>query len=146
MHWSISEFDYLILQVSNTKNIISKIENINNFFSNISEDSSYPVIASVNDYDFEKIFEENIYNDIMEIIAHNNASIEQNFISLCLTNNTDQNDQHRFKLSNIAEILEIIGSNGEFSFSDKLNMFELSQLKFYEYNGVICLVANFSDN
>lgn len=144
MHWSISEFDYLILQVPNTKNIINKIDNINNFFSNISDDDSYPIIVSVNDNDFEEIFEQDIYIDIMEIIAYNNGSIEENFISLCLRNNTDTNtDNHRFKFSNIAEILEIIGSNGEFSFSNKLNMFELNELKFYEYNGIICLVANF---
>lgn len=149
MHWSISKFDYIILQVSNTKNIVDKVNKINNMFQNLSEDNDYPFIVSVSDTEFEEIYEKNIYNDIMSIIAHNNGVIEENFISLCLIDEhiddqyQNQQSKSRFTLGNISEIISIIGSNGEFSFSDKLNMFDLNELKFYENDGFIVLVASF---
>jgi len=143
MHWSISKFDYIILQVSNTKNIVDKVNEINNMFQNLSEDNDYPFIVSVSDNNFVEIYEQNIYNDIMSIIAHNNGVIEENFISLCLIDKQNQEYQPRFTLGNISEIISIIGSNSDFSFSDKLNMFDLNELKFYENNGFVVLVASF---
>ena len=143
MHWSISKFDYIILQVSNTVNIVDKVNEINNMFQNLSEDNDYPFIVSVSDNNFMEIYEQNINNDIMSIIAHNNGVIEENFISLCLIDKQNQEHQPRFTLGNISEIISIIGSNGEFSFSDKLNMFDLNELKFYENDGFVVLVASF---
>lgn len=159
MHFSISEFDYLIIQTKNTSQLLYNVDDIENIFKNLTEDNSYPFIVSIK-YDLNKIsiYDDDIHDDIINIINHNNEQLDNNYISFYMKTKIEpiepiepieqieQIEQvERFKLSNIAEIIEIIGVGTDFSTpdSDSLHMTALTELKFYEKNGIIVLVASF---
>jgi hypothetical protein len=170
MHFSISTFDYLIIRINNTKAIIDNVEEINNFFSTISEDNSYPAIVSINynngpNQSVCNVYDSVSYNKINFIMKKNNGTESLNYIAfnLIYTSNDQLNEQlddeidelsgnsisvnnndfNKFKFSNVADILDIIGTNTQFSFCDNLFMNNINELKFYEFNGTIVLEVDF---
>jgi hypothetical protein len=163
MHFSISTFDYLIIKINGTKGIVDKVDEINNFFSTISEDNSYPAIISVS-YNNEQnninkvcnVYDSIAYNKINFIVQKNNGIENTDYIAFNLIQsneieNVDVMDDlyqlnttdNKFKFSNVADILDIIGSSAQFSFCDNLYMNNINELKFYELNGKIVLEVEF---
>ena len=159
MHFSISTFDYLIVKIDDTKNIINKVEEINNFFSTISEDNNYPAIVYINyNNDSGKlvsnIYDSISYNKINSIIKkyneiENSNCIIFNLIQLSNNNLDKYKDEQfnemsdKFNFSNVADILDIIGTNTQFSFCDNLYMNNINKLNFYEYNSKVILEVEF---
>ena len=72
-----------------------------------------------------------------------------NLIQLSNNNSDKYKDEQfdeisdKFNFSNVADILDIIGTNTQFSFCDNLYMNNINKLNFYEYNGKIILEVEF---
>jgi hypothetical protein len=166
MHWSITNFDYLIIETNDTTsitNIANNLEYINELFIEATDDNSYPYVVSVyidnitisngtntsNGTNMSKqiIRDNDMHEHIMEIISVNHGILNSNFISVCLkqTSDTIEHNSDRFILSNIAEIAYLIGS--EARDQDRLceffDMKNLIKLSFYENNGFTVVVATF---
>ena len=120
MHFSISTFDYLIIKINNTKGIVNKVEEINNFFSTISEDNSYPAIVSVG-YNRQNnvnkvcnVYDSISHNKINSVVEKNNGITSVNYImfNLIQSNKVDEVDD-------VDEIDEIEDRNANFILNKK---------------------------